>query len=373
MAGEEDHHHHHHLVPHKLPHDVAEELAHTAKKLVADGKGILAADESTQTIKKRFDAIKVENTVENRAHYRDLLFGTKGLNKYISGAILFEETLFQKNEAGTLLVKLLQDEGIIPGIKVDKGLVDLPCTDHEKSTQGLDGLAERVKEYYKAGARFAKWRAVLVIDTEHGKPSDLSIHETAWGLARYASICQQHRLVPIVEPEILADGTHDIETCAHVTEKVLHHVFKALHHHGVLLEGALLKPNMVTAGYECKHKATHHDVGFFTVRTLKRSVPPALPGVVFLSGGQSEEEASVNLNAINQLGPHPWALSFSYGRALQASVLNTWLGKKEHVAKAREVLLKRAEANWLATQGKYKGGAGGDAAAASLYEKKYVY
>uniref|UniRef100_A0A8C9LIA0 Fructose-bisphosphate aldolase n=1 Tax=Piliocolobus tephrosceles TaxID=591936 RepID=A0A8C9LIA0_9PRIM len=360
-------------VPCKLPADVAEELANTAKKLVESGKGILAADESTQTIKKRFDSIKIENTIENRAAYRDLLFGAKGIGKFISGAILFEETLFQKNEAGTPLVNLLHDEGIIPGIKVDKGLVTIPCTDDEKSTQGLDGLAERCKEYYKAGARFAKWRAVCVIDPAKGKPTDLSIMETAWGLARYATICQQNKLVPIVEPEILADGAHTIEVCAAVTEKVLACVFKALHDNGVLLEGALLKPNMVTAGYDVATKPSTNDIGLFTVRTLLRTVPPALPGVVFLSGGQSEEEASINLNSINLLGPHPWALTFSYGRALQASVLNAWCGKKENVQKAREVLLKRAEANSLATFGKYKGGAGGAGAGASLFEKKYIY
>ncbi|CAD2111101.1 fructose-bisphosphate aldolase, putative [Plasmodium vinckei] len=359
--------------PMKLPKEVAQELAETAKKLVAPGKGILAADESTQTIKKRFDNIKIENTVENRASYRNLLFGTKGLGKFISGAILFEETLFQKNEDGVPLVNLLHDQHIIPGIKVDKGLVAIPCTDDEKSTQGLDGLAERCKEYYKAGARFAKWRAVLVIDPAKGKPTDLSIQEVSWGLARYAAICQQNGLVPIVEPEILADGAHTIEVCAAVTQKVLASVFKALHDNGVLLEGALLKPNMVTAGYDCPEKANTHDIGFFTVRTLSRTVPPALPGVVFLSGGQSEEDASVNLSSINALGPHPWALTFSYGRALQASVLSTWQGKKENVAKAQEVLLQRAEANSLATYGKYKGGAGGSTAGASLYEKKYVY
>ncbi|KAI4836825.1 fructose 1 [Plasmodium brasilianum] len=359
--------------PLNLPIDVAKELTTTAKKLVEAGKGILAADESTQTIKKRFDNIQIENTVENRASYRDLLFGAKGLGKFISGAILFEETLFQKNEAGVPLVNLLHNEGIIPGIKVDKGLVSIPCTDDEKSTQGLDGLADRCKEYYKGGARFAKWRAVLVIDTAKGKPTDLSIKETAWGLARYASICQQNRLVPIVEPEILADGPHSIEVCATVTQKVLACVFKALNEQGVLLEGALLKPNMVTAGYDCTEKTNTKDIGFFTVQSLRRTVPPALPGVVFLSGGQSEEEASVNLNSINALGPHPWALTFSYGRALQASVLNAWKGKKENVAKAREVLLKRAEANSLATYGKYKGGAGDASAGASLYEKKYVY
>lgn len=373
MAKDQVEQHYHHLYHNKLPADVAEELATTAKKLVVPGKGILAADEGAQTIKKRFDTIKIENTVENRANYRDLLFGAKGLGKFISGVILFEETLFQKNEAGVQLVKLLHEEGIIPGIKVDKGLVDLPRSDHEKATQGLDGLAERCQEYYKAGARFAKWRAVVNVDVEHGKPSELSIRETAWTLARYASICQHHRIVPIVEPEVLADGNHGIEVCAHVTERVLHHVFEALHQHGVLLEGALLKPNMVTPGYECPNKASPQDVAFFTVRTLKRSVPPALPGVVFLSGGQSEEEATLNLNAINVLGPHPWALTFSFARALQNSVLLTWQGKKENVAKAREVLLKRAEANAQATEGKYEGGAVCGHATASLYEKKYVY
>eukprot|EP00922_Rhytidocystis_sp_ex-Travisia-forbesii_P063067 GHVS01093867.1.p1 GENE.GHVS01093867.1~~GHVS01093867.1.p1 ORF type:complete len:371 (+),score=76.99 GHVS01093867.1:117-1229(+) len=356
-----------------ISQEKAKELAETAKFIAQAGKGILAADESTGTIKKRFDQISVENTEANRAFYRDLLFTTKGLGQFISGAILFEETLYQKNAEGTLMVDHLKKEKIMIGIKVDKGLTPLPLTDAEQSTQGLDGLAQRCSDYYKQGARFAKWRAVLTIDPKLNKPSELSIIETAHSLARYAAICQHSGLVPIVEPEILTDGTHCVETCAEITEHVLSVVFKALSEHHVLLEGALLKPNMVTAGVSCEKKATAGDVGFYTVRTLKRTVPPALPGVMFLSGGQSEEEASVNLNAINTMGPFPWSLSFSYGRALQASVLSAWGGKAENKAAAQKVLLERAEANSLAQKGMYKGGAGGKDAAASLFEKKYVY
>ncbi|OXB70626.1 UNVERIFIED_CONTAM: hypothetical protein H355_012316 [Colinus virginianus] len=352
---------------------LAKELAETAAKLTVPGKGLLAADESTGTIKKRFDGIAVENTEANRAFYRELLFSTKGLGQYISGAILFEETLFQKGPSGKSMVDMLHAEGIIPGIKVDKGLETLPLTDGEKATIGLDGLGERCKKYYEAGARFAKWRAVLSIDPKTGKPSNLSVKEVAHGLARYAAICQANGLVPIVEPEILTDGDHDITVCAEVTEHVLATVFKELHSHHVLLEGALLKPNMVTKGSDCTKETTHHDVAFYTVRTLKRTVPPALPGVMFLSGGQSEEEASLNLNAINEMGPHPWSLSFSYGRALQASCLKAWKGNPANKAEAQKVLLERATANSEAQLGKYKGGAGGASAGASLYEKRYVY
>ncbi|KAF4640227.1 putative fructose-bisphosphate aldolase [Toxoplasma gondii] len=386
-----------------ISQEIAKELAENAKAIASPGKGILAADESTAlaevrrlvrraaqtnhkatflerfgcwvtgTIKKRFDSIGVENTEANRAAYRDLLFTSKGIGSYISGAILFEETLFQKSPSGTSMVQLLKNEGIIPGIKVDKGLATLPGTDDEKATLGLDGLAERCQEYYKAGARFAKWRAVLSIDPAKGKPTNLSITEVAHGLARYAAICQANRLVPIVEPEILTDGSHDITVCAEVTERVLAAVFKALNDHHVLLEGALLKPNMVTQGSDCPAKASPEEVAFYTVRALRRTVPPALPGVMFLSGGQSEEEASVNLNAMNRMGPHPWALSFSYGRALQASCLNAWKGKPANKDNAQKVLLERAKANSEAQLGKYQGGAGGAAAASSLYEKRYVY
>eukprot|EP00386_Alphamonas_edax_P004064 GDKI01012673.1.p2 GENE.GDKI01012673.1~~GDKI01012673.1.p2 ORF type:complete len:384 (-),score=164.20 GDKI01012673.1:260-1411(-) len=356
----------------RISQDLAKELSENARAIAAAGKGILAADESTGTIKKRFDSIGVENTEENRAAYRELLFKTKGVGKYISGCILFEETLYQKTASGEAMVDLLKAEGIIPGIKVDKGLVPLPLSDGETSTLGLDGLGKRCQDYYNAGARFAKWRAVLTIDRKTGKPSNLSVQETAHTLARYAAICQENRLVPIVEPEILTDGDHDIEHCAEVTERVLSAVFKALADHHVLLEGCLLKPNMVTPGSDCPKKATAEEIAFFTVRTLRRTVPPALVGVTFLSGGQSEEEASLNLNAMNQQ-QNPWALTFSYGRALQASVLKTWSGKPENVAQAQVVLMERAKANGEAQLGKYKGGAGGAAAAGSLYEKKYVY
>mmetsp|Transcript_14077 Transcript_14077/g.33508 ORF Transcript_14077/g.33508 Transcript_14077/m.33508 type:complete len:358 (-) Transcript_14077:555-1628(-) len=355
----------------KIDQEIAKELVANAEAIATPGKGILAADESTGTIKKRFDGINVENTEQNRAAYRELLFKAKGCGEYISGAILFEETLFQKTSKGEMMVDLLKGQGILPGIKVDKGLVPLPLSDGETATTGLDGLGQRCKEYYAAGARFAKWRAVLQIDAKTHKPSNLSIMETAHGLARYAAICQENKLVPIIEPEILTDGNHDIEYCAEVTEKVLAAVFKACSDHHILLEGALLKPNMVTEGAECKTKSSSEDIAYYTVRTLKRTVPPALVGVTFLSGGQSEEEASVNLNAMNKLfGPTPWKLTFSYGRALQASTQAAWGGKPENVDKAKAVLLARAKANSEAQLGKY---AGGVQSAGSLYEKKYVY
>lgn len=357
----------------ELPQDIAKELAATAKAIASPGKGILAADESTGTIQKRFNSIKVQNDEANRAFYRDLLFSAEDLGQYISGCILFEETLFQKNQAGVPMVELLQKQGIIPGIKVDKGLETIPRTDEEKATMGLDGLAERCQKYYAAGARFAKWRAVLTINPSQGKPSDRSIAEVAYGLARYAAICQQNRLVPIVEPEILTDGAHDITVCSQVTEKVLAAVFKQLNDQGVLLEGALLKPNMVTPGSDCPVKAKPEEIAFYTVRSLARTVPPALPGVTFLSGGQSEEEATVNLNAMNRMGPHPWALTFSYGRALQASTLQAWGGKPENKAKAQAELLKRAKANSEAQLGTYGGDAGGAGATNTLFEKNYVY
>ena len=353
----------------KLDQKIAKELVETANKICTPGKGILAADESTGTIKKRFDSSGIECTVENRAAYRALLFTTPNIGNYISGAILYEETLFQNAPDGTPMVELLERAGIIPGIKVDLGLVTIPGTDGESSTTGLDGLGARCKKYYDAGARFAKWRAVLKIG--NGFPSTLSIQETAHTLARYAATCQENGLVPIVEPEILNDGDHSIERCALETEKTLAAVFKALHDQHVLLEGCLLKPNMVLSGYEAAQKATPAEVGYYTLRTLQRTVPPALVGVVFLSGGQSEEEASVNLSAINaQPGKKPWALTFSYGRALQASTIKAWGGKVENVHAAQEVLLKRARANFEAAQGKY---VGTGEVAESLHVKNYVY
>jgi fructose-bisphosphate aldolase, class I len=350
---------------------LAKELAANANAICTAGKGILAADESTGTIKKRFDGAGIENTEANRATYRAMLFTTKDIGNYISGAILYEETLFQKGPDGTPMVDLLKAQNIIPGIKVDQGLVDLPLTNGETATQGLDGLAKRCKDYYAAGARFAKWRAVLKISDN--TPSELSIQETAHTLARYAAICQENRLVPIVEPEILADGNHSIERCAEVTERVLAAVFKALNDHHILLEGCLLKPNMVTPGSDYTPKASPADIAHFTVRSLQRTVPPALVGVCFLSGGQSEEDASVNLNAMNALpGRKPWALTFSYGRALQASTIKAWAGKPENVAKAQEVLLQRAKANGEAQLGKYKGSSDGTGKE-SLFVKGYVY
>ena len=351
--------------------DIAKELVENANKICSPGKGILAADESTGTIKKRFDSAGIENTEANRAIYRSMLFRTKDIGTYISGAILYEETLYQKAADGVPMVDILHKAGIIPGIKVDQGLVDLPMSNGEHATQGLDGLAKRCKDYYTAGARFAKWRAVVKISDN--MPSQLSIDETAHTLARYAAICQENRLVPIVEPEIMTDGAHSIERCAFETERVLTAVFKALNEHHILLEGCLLKPNMVTPGSEYPTKATPAEVAYYTVRSLQRTVPPALVGVTFLSGGQSEEDASVNLNAINAIaGKKPWALTFSYGRALQASTIKTWAGKPENVVAAQEVLFKRAKANGEAQLGKYAGatdGSGKD----SLFVKGYVY
>jgi fructose-bisphosphate aldolase class I len=355
----------------KINQEIAKELVENANKICTPGKGILAADESTGTIKKRFDGAGIENTETNRAAYRSMLFKTKDVGHYISGCILYEETLFQKAPDGTPMVDLLKAADIIPGIKVDQGLVDLPMSNGEHATQGLDGLAKRCQNYYAAGARFAKWRAVVKIG--RNVPSQLSIDETAHTLARYAAICQENRLVPIVEPEILSDGDHSIEHCAYVTERVLSAVFKALNDHHILLEGCLLKPNMVTPGSDCPNKATPADVAFYTVRSLQRTVPPALVGVTFLSGGQSEEDASLNLNAMNALpGKKPWALTFSYGRALQASTIKTWAGKAENVAAAQEVFIKRCKANGEAQLGKYKGSTDGSGSE-SLFVKGYVY
>lgn len=356
-----------------LSKEKAEELKKTAQAIVTPGKGILAADESTGTIGKRFEKISVPNDEEMRRQYRQLLFSTdKVVGESVSGVILFEETLYQKSDDGTPFVKLLQERGIIPGIKVDKGVVDLAGTDGESTTQGLDGLAERCAKYYKDGARFAKWRSVLKIGAH--QPSYQSMLENANVLARYASICQQNGLVPIVEPEVLPDGDHDLETAQKVTEQVLAFVYKALSDHNVYLEGTLLKPNMVTPGQSCSKKYTPQQVAEATVIALRRTVPAAVPGVVFLSGGQSEEDATIHLNAINQVAlPRPWALSFSYGRALQASVLKAWAGKKENVTTAQAEFLKRAKANGLATVGQYKGDVHGAAGDQSLFVAKHSY
>ncbi|KAG6407405.1 hypothetical protein SASPL_130396 [Salvia splendens] len=347
------------------------ELIKNAKYIATPGKGILAADESTGTIGKRLSSINVENIESNRQALRELLFTAPSALSYLSGVILFEETLYQNTSDGKPFVELLQDNNVVPGIKVDKGTVDLAGTNGETTTQGLDSLAARCQQYYKAGARFAKWRSVLKIGPT--EPSELSIQQNAQGLARYAIICQENGLVPIVEPEILTDGSHDIDKCAAATEVVLAAVYKALNDHHVLLEGTLLKPNMVTPGSDSP-KVSAEVIAEYTVRALRRTVPPAVPGIVFLSGGQSEEEATVNLSAMNKLEVlKPWTLSFSFGRALQQSTLKTWAGKKENVEKAQAAFVARCKANSEATLGKYVGGAGGDLAAQSLYEQGYKY
>jgi fructose-bisphosphate aldolase class I len=356
-----------------LSQEKKDELRKTANAIVAPGKGILAADESTGTIGKRFDKIGLENTEEHRRQYRELLFTSDAsISQSISGVILFHETLYQKTADGTPFVKILQDKGIIPGIKVDKGTVNLAGTDEETTTQGLDGLADRCAQYYKDGARFAKWRSVLKISSH--TPSYLAMLENANVLARYASICQQNGLVPIVEPEVLPDGDHTLETSQRVTEEVLAFVYKALADHHVYLEGTLLKPNMVTHGQGAKEKSTPTQIGHATVEALRRTVPTAVPGVVFLSGGQSEEEATVNLNAINLAeGKKPWALSFSFGRALQASVLKAWQGKKENLAAAQHEFAARAKVNGMAALGKYEGGLHGAAGDQTLFVAKHTY
>jgi len=356
-----------------LPAPLQEELRNIANAIVAPGKGILAADESTATIGKRFVGIGIENTEENRRKYRQLLFtADESATQHISGVILFEETLGQKTDDGTPFPELLKKKGIIPGIKVDKGVVNLQGTEEESTTQGLDDMAQRCAKYKAAGCQFAKWRCVLKIGKN--TPSPLAILENANVLARYATICQSNGLVPIVEPEVLPDGDHDLERAQKVTEKVLAAVYKALSDHNVYLEGTLLKPNMVTAGQSCPRKYTPQEVAIATVTTLQRTVPPAMPGVTFLSGGQSEEDASIHLDAINRFpGKKPWALTFSFGRALQASVLQAWAGKDANVKAAQDEFHKRAKANGEAALGKYGGGIAGAAAGQDLFIKNHSY
>jgi len=359
--------------PQYLSREQEDELRKIANAITAPGKGILAADESTGTVGKRFAQINVENVEENRRLYRQLLF-TAGpdLQKNISGVILFHETFYQKADDGKTFIQLLNEQNIIPGIKVDKGVVPLAGTDNECTTQGLDGLSERCAQYKKDGAGFAKWRCVLKIQSH--TPSYQSMLENANVLARYASICQQNGLVPIVEPEVLPDGEHDLATAQKVTEQVLAFTYKALADHNVFLEGTLLKPNMVTAGQSCPTKYTPQDVAVATVRALQRGVPPAVPGVTFLSGGQSEEDATVHLDAINRCpGRKPWALTFSYGRALQASVLAAWKGSPDNVKAGQAELLKRAKANGEAAMGQYAGGISSAAAGQSLFVANHAY
>ncbi|KAM9100092.1 fructose-bisphosphate aldolase B [Sarcophilus harrisii] len=350
------------------------ELSDIAKRIVADGKGILAADESVGTMGSRLQRIKVENTEENRRQFREMLFSVdKSINQSIGGVILFHETLYQKDNQGKWFRDILKEKGIVVGIKLDQGAVPLAGTNGETSIQGLDGLSQRCAQYKKDGADFGKWRAVLKITDQC--PSNLAIQENANVLARYASICQQNGLVPIVEPEVIPDGDHDIEHCQYVSEKVLAAVYKALNDHHVYLEGTLLKPNMVTAGHACTKKYTPEQVAMATVTTLCRTVPAAVPGICFLSGGMSEEDATLNLNAINLCPlPKPWKLSFSYGRALQASALDAWRGKAENKKATQEAFVKRAQANCQAAKGKYvHSGTSSSASSQSLFTPSYTY
>ncbi|KAJ5066882.1 fructose-bisphosphate aldolase [Anaeramoeba ignava] len=351
------------------------ELIGNANKISVRGKGILAADESTGTIGKRFNSINLENKEENRRKYRELLFTTEGIEKYISGVIMYEETLFQKTKEGIDFSEILQKKGIIPGIKVDMGLQPLYGTDDETVTQGITGLAERCQKYYKQGARFAKWRAALKISKETNCPSQLSINENANRLARYAAICQANGLVPIVEPEILMDGDHPIEDCQYWTEKIVATCYKALSDHNVLLEGSLLKPNMVCKGIDSKQETTPDIIAQLTVKALQRSVPCAVPGIMFLSGGMSEVEATKNLNAMNSIQNQkiPWSLSFSFGRALQATCIKTWKGLDENFKKAQDIFFHRARANSLAQLGKYTGEDEVQGADDSLFVRDYKY
>lgn len=333
-----------------------EKLNKTAVEMVANNRGLLAADESTGTIGKRFADIDVENNEDNRRAYRELLFRTDGLGSYISGAILYDETIRQKAEDGTPLVDLMVAEGIIPGIKVDGGAKPLPGSPDEKVTEGLDGLPGRVEEYVGLGARFAKWRAVITIGDDI--PSSACLHVNAHALARYAKICQEGGLTPIVEPEVLMDADNDIDVCDEVTTETLNAVFQELYVQGVELEGMILKPNMVIAGKKSSKQASVDEVAERTVNCLKRCVPAAVPGIMFLSGGQSEDEATVHLNAMNATFSNlPWVLSFSYGRALQQSALQAWRGKPENVAAAQKALLQRAEQNSAAVAGSFKAAA----------------
>ncbi|MCG8465831.1 MAG: fructose-bisphosphate aldolase class I [Xanthomonadales bacterium] len=330
------------------------ELVETAEALVAEGKGILAMDESTGTIKKRFDSVGVECTEENRRDYRSMLLTTPGLGEHISGAIMYDETLRQSSRDGIPLAKIAQDAGIIPGIKVDTGAKPLAGCEGEKVTEGLDGLRERLHEYVELGARFAKWRAVITIG--EGLPSKTCIDANAHALARYAALCQEAGIVPIVEPEVLMDGSHDIDECYEVTEAAQRALFEQLYVHGVLLEGTILKPSMVISGSECAERAAVEDVAEATLQCLLNAVPASLAGVVFLSGGQSDVEATHHLSTMNRLVEHtPWPLSFSYGRALQQAALSVWgADPAKNWEEAQRILAHRARMNGLAAMGQYE-------------------
>ncbi len=328
------------------------DLNRVALAMVTPGKGVLAADESSGTIKKRFDAIKVESTEESRRDYREMLFrSSEAMSRYISAVILYDETIWQNARDGTPLVKLIEQSGAIPGIKVDEGTQALPACPGELVTVGLDKLAERLKKYYERGARFAKWRAV--IDIAPGIPSMTAIHVNAHALARYAALCQATQIVPIVEPEVLMDGDHDIDRCFEVTQRVLSKTFQELFVQRVALEGMILKPNMVVPGKKSAKQASVDEVADKTIQLLKRCVPAAVPGIAFLSGGQSDEEATAHLNAMNRTLGLPWRLTFSYGRALQAAPQKAWSGRAENVAAGQRAFTHRARMNGLASKGEW--------------------
>jgi fructose-bisphosphate aldolase class I len=329
------------------------DLNKIAQAMVTPGKGILAADESSGTIKKRFDAIKVESTEDSRRDYREMLFRSQeAMSKYISGVILYDETIWQNAKDGTPLVKLIEQAGSIPGIKVDEGTQGLPQCPGELVTVGLDKLAERLKKYYERGARFAKWRAVIDI-AAGGVPTMTAIRVNAHALARYAALCQAAQIVPIVEPEVLMDGDHDIDRCYDVTNRVLNQTFRELRVQRVELEGMILKPNMAVSGKKCAKQASVEEVAEKTIRMLKACVPAAVPGIAFLSGGQSDEQATAHLNAMNAIGHLPWKLTFSYGRALQAAPQKAWSGKAENVAAGQRAFIHRARMNPLASKGEW--------------------
>ncbi len=331
-----------------------DQLAETAQAMVAAGKGIIAIDESTNTIKKRFDSVGVENTEEHRRAYRQMLLTTPNLGEHISGAILYDETLRQKTADGVPFSMVMAKAGIIPGIKVDKGPVALAGYPGEVVTEGLDGLRDRLKEYAQLGARFAKWRAVITIGED--MPSGTCIEANSHALARYAALCQEQGLVPMVEPEVLMDGDHDIDVCYEVTEVTLRSLFGALYEHNVMLEGTILKASMVVSGKDCPEQAGVEEVAEATLRCLKSTVPAVLPGIVFLSGGQSDRDATAHLDAMNRLGPHPWPLSFSYGRAMQSAALKIWAKDVQaNVAEAQKMVHARARDNGLAALGQWAG------------------
>lgn len=351
----------------------ANELKETAEKLTRTGYGLLACDESTGTVGTRLEGIGMENTHDNRRDWRELLFTAPNLGNYISGAILYEETLYQDNKAGKPFVDVLNENGIIPGIKVDTGLKPLVGSDGETWCSGLDGLFDKCALHYAKGARFAKWRTALRVDVEKGFPTDLAIDEAAHGLSRYARICQEAGLVPIVEPEIMIDGVHEIATTAAVQEKVVSIVYQKLRECGVYMEGTLLKPSMTVAGVDCPNQASPKEVAKMTVQTLERSVPASMPGVVFLSGGLAEEDSSIFLNEINAIDRKgPWALTFSFSRAMQSSAIKAWEGKEENVKEAQALLIARAQANSEASKGEYVAGSQ-PSNCESLYVKNYVY